>query len=202
LPDIAPDAEKSISTRLRWRNSQRADACALLKQRTSTKREPEIFPARRFWRVHGRISNVCSALNLCAPRRTYRQRSDPANKTELIMKTTMRLFGRSKASRRSVLIATTLTASALMALVCGQSSAAAWGAPWGRALNPQPLPPGLYSPYHPGLTGGQIRTPLNVHPTARRVCVAWGRTCVKAGQGTPTHPAPCEQYEYVCRKYG
>jgi hypothetical protein len=43
LPDTVSDAEKSISTSLRWRNSQRADACALLRQRTSTKREPEIF---------------------------------------------------------------------------------------------------------------------------------------------------------------
>jgi hypothetical protein len=107
------------------------------------------------------------------------------------MKPTIRLFVRP-------LIAATLTASALMTLACGQTSAA----PGGRALNPQPLPPGLYSPYRPGPIGGQIRTPLNVHPTARRVCVAWGRLCVKAGQGTRTHPAPCEQYEYVCRKYG
>ena len=26
--------------------------------------------------------------------------------------------------------------------------------------------------------------------------------CVKAGRGSPTHEAPCQQYEYVCRKYG
>ncbi len=69
-----------------------------------------------------------------------------------------------------------------------------------RALNPQPLPPGLYSPYRPGPHGSETRAPLLVHPG--RVCVAWGRVCVKVGQGTPTRPAPCGQYVYVCEKYG
>ena len=68
-----------------------------------------------------------------------------------------------------------------------------------RALNPQPLPPGLYSPDHPGPAGTRARA-LLVHPG--RVCVAWGRVCVKVGHGTPTHPAPCGQYVYVCEKYG
>jgi hypothetical protein len=35
--------KKSISTRPPWRNSQRADACAVTRQRTSTKRELEVF---------------------------------------------------------------------------------------------------------------------------------------------------------------
>ena len=67
-----------------------------------------------------------------------------------------------------------------------------------RALNPQPLPPGLYSPDHFGRPPRTLYVPL----TARRICVAWGRVCIKAGQGTRTHPAPCDQWIYVCRKYG
>jgi hypothetical protein len=70
-----------------------------------------------------------------------------------------------------------------------------------RALNPRPLPPGRYSPNHSGRLESRSRTP-HVPLTAGWVCVAWGRVCVKAGQGTRTHPAPCEQWIYVCRKYG
>jgi hypothetical protein len=70
-----------------------------------------------------------------------------------------------------------------------------------RALNPQPLPPGLYLPNHSGRLESRSRTP-HVLPTGRRVCVAWGRVCTKVGQGTRTHPAPCGQWIYVCRKYG
>jgi hypothetical protein len=117
---------------------------------------------------------------------------------ELIM-TTLRLLVPRLARCRPVLIAAMAAGSALLALPCAPSPAAAWGV--GRALNPQPLPPGLYSPYHPGPAASQMRTPFNAHPSARRVCVAWGRVCVKAGQGTKTHPAPCEQYESVCEKY-
>jgi hypothetical protein len=69
------------------------------------------------------------------------------------------------------------------------------------ALNPQPLPPGLNSPNHSGLRVSRLRKP-HVPLTARRICVAWGRVCVKVGQGTRTHPAPCGQWIYVCRKYG
>jgi len=67
-----------------------------------------------------------------------------------------------------------------------------------RALNPHPLPPGLYSPDH---SGRRPSTPY-LPATARRVCVAWGRVCIKSGQGTRTHPAPCGEWLYVCRKYG
>jgi hypothetical protein len=111
---------------------------------------------------------------------------------------------------RPLLIAAMVTGSALMVLPCTPLPAAAWGVgralnpqplPPGRALNPQPLPPGLYSPYHPGPAVNQIRTPLNIHPSARRACIAWGRVCVKIGHGTETHPAPCGQYEIVCEKY-
>ncbi len=119
--------------------------------------------------------------------------------------TTLRLLAPRLVRCRSALIAAVIAGSALMILPCAPSPAAAFGfghalnpqpLPPGRALNPQPLPPGLYSPYR-----GQTRTPLNAHPSMRRVCVAWGRVCVKAGQGTKTHPAPCGQFEYVCKKY-
>jgi hypothetical protein len=108
-----------------------------------------------------------------------------------------------------VLVAAAMTCSTLMTLPCAASPAAAWGVgralnpqplPPGRALNPQPLPPGLYSPYRSGPIN-QMRAPLNIHSSSRRVCVAWGRVCIKAGQGTKTHPAPCEQYQSVCEKY-
>jgi len=121
------------------------------------------------------------------------------------MTMTLRVFVPRLIRWRPVLIAAMVASSALMMPPYGPSPAAAFGfgralnpqpLPPGRALNPQPLPPGLYSPYRP-----QMRTPFNLHPSARRVCVAWGRVCVKAGQGTKTHPAPCEQYESVCEKY-
>jgi hypothetical protein len=124
--------------------------------------------------------------------------------------TTLRLFVPRSVRCRPVLIAAMVAGSALMTLSCAPSPAAAWGVgralnpqplPPGRALNPQPLPPGLYSPYRSGPAGNQMRTPFNLHPSARRVCVAWGRICVKAGQGTKTHPAPCEQWQNVCEKY-
>ena len=98
---------------------------------------------------------------------------------------------------RSALITAEMASFALLILPCVQATAS----PWNRALNPQPLPPGIYSPYHLGAISSQTRAPLRPY-SARRVCVAWGRVCVKAGQGTRTHPAPCGQYMYVCRKYG
>ncbi len=130
--------------------------------------------------------------------------------------TTLRLLAPRLVRCRAALIAAVVAGSALMMLPCAPSPAAAFGfghalnpqplppgralnpqpLPPGRALNPQPLPPGLYSPYR-----SQTRTPFNAHPSMRRVCVAWGRVCVKAGQGTKTHPAPCGQFEYVCEKY-
>jgi hypothetical protein len=105
-------------------------------------------------------------------------------------------FVRRLIPRRSMLIAV-MVGCAFMILPCTQAPAARWG----RELNPQPLPPGTYTPIHPGTIASGLRTSLPVFST-RRVCVAWGRVCVKAGQGSPTHPAPCAQYEYVCRKYG
>ena len=104
-------------------------------------------------------------------------------------------FVRRLIPRRPMLIA--LMAGSAFMIPCTQAPAA----PWGRELNPQPLPPGTYTPVHPGTIGSGLRTSLPVYST-RRVCVAWGRVCVKAGQGSPTHPAPCGQYEYICRKYG
>ena len=94
-------------------------------------------------------------------------------------------------------IAAGMASSALLILSCVQTVAS----PWNRALNPQPLPPGIYSPYRPGPISSKAKAPPNAYH-ARHVCVAWGRVCVKAGQGTRTHPAPCGQYLYVCRKYG
>ncbi len=106
------------------------------------------------------------------------------------------------APRKSVLIAaiaaSLAASSAMAALTCAPASAGFLG----RALNPQPLAPGLLSPNRPGLLASGATPRLFTQPQARRVCVAWGRVCVKAGQGTKTHPAPCEQYQYVCKKYG
>ncbi len=98
-------------------------------------------------------------------------------------------------SARSALAAAVMASASL--LHCGHASAASLI----HALNPQPLPPGLYSPSHLGPVGGPTRAPFVMHP-ARQVCVAWGRVCVKVGRGSPTHEAPCGQYVYVCRKYG
>jgi hypothetical protein len=101
--------------------------------------------------------------------------------------------------RRTALIAA-IAGSALL-LPCVQASAGFFG----RALNPlplpQPLPSGSYSPNHFGTGRSEAGTSFPINH-AQHVCVAWGRVCVKAGRGTPTHEAPCEQYEYVCRKYG
>jgi hypothetical protein len=65
-----------------------------------------------------------------------------------------------------------------------------------RTLNPPLVPPGIHSPNH---LAGRTQAPSY---RARRVCVAWGRKCVKAGQGSRTHPAPCQQYVSVCEKWG
>jgi hypothetical protein len=106
-----------------------------------------------------------------------------------------------RAPRRTALIAA-ITGSALL-LACVQASAGFFG----RALSSQPLqqplpqPSGLYAPNHAGPVRSEARTSFPINH-AQHVCVAWGRVCVKAGRGTPTHEAPCEQYEYVCRKYG
>ncbi len=114
------------------------------------------------------------------------------------MITNLRLsLARRLIQRRSIRIAAIAASSAVMLLGSGQAPAAAFT----RALNPQPLPPGLYAPGHPRPTVNGPVTPPPGH-FARRACVAWGRVCVKAGQGTRTHPAPCQQYMYVCRKYG
>ena len=113
------------------------------------------------------------------------------------MKTTLGFASRKSMQRTA--IAASLTASlAMSALTCAPAAAGSLG----RALNSEPLPPGLASPSRPGPIASQAKAPPFAHPQARRVCVAWGRVCVKAGQGTKTHPAPCEQYEYVCKKYG
>lgn len=90
-----------------------------------------------------------------------------------------------------------LAGSALLIIPSTQAPAASWN----RALNPQPLPPGRYSPVSPGLIGSGARVSFPLHP-ARRVCVAWGRECVKAAPGTPTHEGACERYIAVCEKYG
>lgn len=99
--------------------------------------------------------------------------------------------------RGLTLLAAGVAGAGLLILPCTQAAAA----PWTRAHNPQPLPPGVYSPYHPGPISSRAKVSPNAY-RARHVCVAWGRVCVKAGQGTRTHPAPCGQYIYVCRKYG
>ncbi len=96
------------------------------------------------------------------------------------------------------MLAAILLASATVVLVPATQAPAAM-LNVGRALNPQPLPPGLRSWNEPRLMSPARTFPA---PSARRVCVAWGHVCVKAGQGTKTHPAPCEQFEYVCEKYG
>ncbi|HLH10888.1 MAG TPA: hypothetical protein VKV77_03290 [Methylovirgula sp.] len=110
------------------------------------------------------------------------------------------------------LVASALIASAALQMFPGTQAFA-----WTRALNPQPLPPGLYSPWHsgrimlnpqplpPGLYApGHPAAMTTAYPkySGRHVCVAWGRVCTKVGEGSPTHEAPCGQYVYVCRKYG
>jgi hypothetical protein len=99
--------------------------------------------------------------------------------------------------RRPVLMAAVLAGCALALIPSPQAAAASWS----RALNPQPLPPGRYSPIHPGLIGSGVRASFSQRPISR-VCVAWGRQCVKAEPGTPTHEGACEQYIAVCEKYG
>ena len=111
---------------------------------------------------------------------------------------------RPRASRRAIPIAAIALSFTVTVLACAQAPAAPLGfghVGFGRALNPQPLPPGLYSPVHPGRFAARAVT-LQPDHFSRRVCVAWGRVCIKAGQGTPTRPAPCGEYMYVCRKYG
>jgi hypothetical protein len=96
-----------------------------------------------------------------------------------------------------------IAGSALLLLPCVQASAGFFG----RAVNsrplPQPLPSGLYSQNHLGAVRSDARLsfPVSRFPVSHGVCVAWGRVCVKAGRGTPTHEAPCAQYEFICRKY-
>jgi hypothetical protein len=58
---------------------------------------------------------------------------------ELVMKTTLRLSFRPRLTPRPLLIRAMIASSALMILLCVQAPAASWN----RALNPQPLPPGM-----------------------------------------------------------
>jgi hypothetical protein len=88
-----------------------------------------------------------------------------------------------------------MAGSAFMILACAQAPAASWN----RALNPQPLPPGIYAPGHSGL----IRNREGARRTGpNRRCVEWGRVCVKTGMGSETHPARCVEYAYYCEKVG
>lgn len=99
--------------------------------------------------------------------------------------------------RRFALIAAIMATSALMMSSGAQTQAAGLG----RALNPQPLPPGLYAPNHFSPIRSATMTSFPAR-FSRQLCVAWARVCVKVAPSPPTREGPCEQYEYVCRKYG
>jgi hypothetical protein len=88
-----------------------------------------------------------------------------------------------------------MASSAFIILPCVQAPAASWN----HALNPQPLPPGMYAPGHSGPVGD----PKSSRRTGpNRGYFEWGRVRVKTGMGNETHPARCVQYARCREKIG
>jgi hypothetical protein len=87
-----------------------------------------------------------------------------------------RHFGSSVAIRLLSGVATILAASTVVAITGTQAMAQYYP----RALNPQPLPPGLYSPNHPrpGIACRRICTQTRSRgPAAGPQCIRWQTVC-------------------------